>query len=419
MYGKRTGVRWATLALAAIVAFGACSSKAKKASTNADVKGPSRPTSAQAAGMPIKVGIICSCSGPLASGFVDAPNVYKAWVNTVNASGGVNGHPIEVFVEDDASVPANSLQGVQSLVQSDHVIAIVDITNLDETWASYVKSVNIPVIGSILSTTPMYSNSDFYHEGQTEDAFFPAVIEAAKSGGATNLGVLYCAEAVQCQEGLGPLRQTARQLGLSVAYAGEIAATAPDYTAQCVAAKQAHINGLFIGDTAVVASKVATNCTQQDYHPVYVIPGASLGSGMLTTPGLKDNLVAPFPNLPYFANTPATQAMNTAVDKYYPGMRQNPTAWTEFASESWPSGLLLQDAVKAGGLTAGGTPSASEIVSGLHSLKGDTLDGLAPELTFAPNQAHPVRCWFTAEIKNGQFGLPLGARTTCAGGSSS
>ncbi len=408
----------AACAVAAMVAVAACSSSSKNTSTPpTSTAGSPSGTAAAAAhstGSPIKVGIICSCTGALASEGATAPDVYKAFVNTVNASGGINSHPLQVFLEDDASNPANSEADVQTLVKSDHVIALVDLTNLDETWANYIKSVNIPVIGSTTSTTPMYTNSDFYPEGQTEDALFPSIIDAGKTGGATNLGLLYCAEAVQCEEGIAPLKQTGQQLGLPVTYAGEIAATAPNYTAQCVAAQQAKITGLFVADVAQVANRVATDCTQQGYHPTYVIDGESLQPAITSTPGIKDNLVAPVPNLPYFADTPAAQAMNAALDKYYPGVRTNATTWTEYESEAWPSGLLLEDAAKAGNVGANGTaPTAAQLITGLESLKGDTLDGWAPPLTFAAGQPHPVHCWFTANAKNGQFGLPLGTKTTC------
>ena len=295
MIRRRKTLLRAICALAAVMAVGACGSSGKKSATqsppsntatSAGSPATSAPTGAQATGLPIKVGLICSCSGPLSSSGAQAPEVYRAWANTVNGSGGINGHPVQVILKDDASNPANSLQDVQALVQSDHVIALVDLTNLDETWATFVKSANIPVIGAGTSTTPMYTNSDFYPEGQTEDALFPSIIEAAKTGGATSLGLLYCAEAVQCQEGISPLKQTGQQLGLPVAYAGEIAASAPNYTAQCVAAQQGHITGLFVADIPLVINKVATNCSQQGYHPLYVIDGESLQLGIVTTPGI-------------------------------------------------------------------------------------------------------------------------------------
>jgi branched-chain amino acid transport system substrate-binding protein len=66
----------------------------------------------------------------------------------------------------------------------------------------------------------------------------------------------------------------------------------------------------------------------------------------------------------------------------------------------------------------GTTPTAADLVKGLQSLKGDTLDGWAPPLTFAAHQPHPVDCWFTTEVKNGQFQMPIGlSQDHCSNGS--
>jgi branched-chain amino acid transport system substrate-binding protein len=111
--------------------------------------------------------------------------------------------------------------------------------------------------------------------------------------------------------------------------------------------------------------------------------------------------------------------MNTALDKYYPGLRHNPNTFSEQSAGSWVSGLLLRDAVKAGGLGPSDTPSSAEIVKGLQSLKGDTLDGWAPPLTFAAGQAHHVPCWFTGHLQNGVNTLANGGKVTCQNGSSS
>ena len=111
--------------------------------------------------------------------------------------------------------------------------------------------------------------------------------------------------------------------------------------------------------------------------------------------------------------------MNAAVDKYYPTLRGNPNSWNQGAAESWPAGLLLEDAAKAGGLGPSDTPSAAEITKGLESLHGDTLQGWAPPLTFPAGQPHPIDCWFTARLQNGVPSLTNGGKVTCASGSSS
>jgi branched-chain amino acid transport system substrate-binding protein len=357
--------------------------------------------------------VICTCTGPLASEGTGAPKVYQAWANTVNAAGGINGHQLQLIVDDDTGNPAKSLSDAKSLVSSG-VVALVDMTNLDETWASFVKSANVPVIGINTSETPMYSNSAFYPQAQTEDALFPSIIAAAKAGGAKNLGLLYCAEAVQCQEGIAPLKQTGQAMGLPVTYTGEISATAPNYTAQCVAAQQAHIQALFLADITAVDAKVAQDCSTQGYHPIYVVDGQVISPAFATTPGLKDNLIGPSPNVPFYANSAEITTMNAAIDKYYPGLRQDGTNYNEYAMGAWPSGLLFQAAATAGGLGANGaTPTAAQLTTGLSSIKGETLNGMAPSLTFTAGQPHPVDCWFTFALKNGTYSLPNGTTPTC------
>ena len=79
---------------------------------------------------------------------------------------------------------------------------------------------------------------------------------------------------------------------------------------------------------------------------------------------------------------------------------------------------MLADAIKAGGLEANATPSSAEVVKGLESLKGDTLDGLSPPLTFTPGQPHPVDCWFTARLRNGVESLGNNGKLTCGTSSS-
>ena len=49
--------------------------------------------------------------------------------------------------------------------------------------------------------------------------------------------------------------------------------------------------------------------------------------------------------------------MNTALDKYYPGLRENTVSFSEGSVLGWTDGLLLNDAVKAGGLTTSATPA--------------------------------------------------------------
>ena len=401
--------------LALVVAVAACGSSSKTGSGTATTITSQSSTGSPiktATGPPITVGLICSCSGAFGGAVVPNEEVYKAWVNTVNASGGIDGHPIQLTTKDDAGNPGTSATDIQALLSA-HVDAIVDLSYLAAVWASTVQKAGIPVVGANESDQAFAGNPDFYAEGQTEDAENPSYMEVLKAAGATNFGVMYCVEAPQCAESVAQLKVLGKTDALPLAYSGQISVTAPNYTAQWVAAQQAHVQAVIVEDGQTQIQRVATDCDKQGYDPIYVTGGSSWSESLATAPGLKQNTWDWYPDLPFWVNNSATQAMNAAVDKYYPGLRSNTTLWGEFPAESWPSGLLLEDAVKAGGLGPSDIPTAPEIAKGLNSLKGDTLDGWYSPLTFVTGQAHPQDCWFTARVQNSVPRLVSNGHVTC------
>jgi branched-chain amino acid transport system substrate-binding protein len=344
---------------------------------------------------------------------VPAEDEYKAWADSVNATGGINGHPVQLIAEDDATSPAKSISEVQTLI-SDHVVAIADTSGFDQAWASKVQSANIPVVGGYTSTLSFGTNPDFYPEGQTNDSAIYSVIATAKAAGASSLADLYCAEG--CSVLSQGFTSTGPKLGVPVVYNAAISATAPNYTAQCVAAQQSGAHSVFVGDASVITARVVSDCARQRYTPIYVLEMGGVGLNLAAVPGLKDSLRMESPTLPFFATNAAVQESNAAMDKYFPGVRENNNLFIQDAFTLWVSGKLLEDAIKTGGLTQGDTPTAAEVVSGLESLKGDTLDGLTSPLTFAAGKPHTVDCWFTATLQSGTPTIENNSQPVCEGG---
>jgi hypothetical protein len=83
--------------------------------------------------------------------------------------------------------------------------------------------------------------------------------------------------------------------------------------------------------------------------------------------------------------------------------------------EAWISGKMFQAAAQLGHLGANGkAPTSAALTKGLNSLRGTTLDGLAPPLNFTAGKPHPVDCWYYALLKNGKYSTPLGLTPSCA-----
>jgi len=386
--------------LTAAISAGACSSSSSSSSASA-VSGASSGSSQGASGAPITVGVLCSCSGPFGTTVSQAWLVVQAWQKSVNEAGGLNGHQVVLTEKDNASTPGTALTDAQALISA-KVDVIIDLDILDEVWAKPVSAAKIPVVGGNFSSPSYYQDPNWYPSGQTNDSITYSVAATAKTAGATKLADFYCAESAQCQESVPLIKTAGQSVGVPVVYSASIAATAPNYTAQCVAAKQAGVTAIFIGDSISVIARVAGDCNKQGYDPIYVTEGTGFTDQALTAPGLKDHLWSSYPILPYFSTSSAVTAMNAVLDKYYPGMRSNPQTWSEFAVQAWTAGLLLAQGVKSSGVTADGAITPDVLSAGLNKVSAATLSGFSPSLTFTAGKPHTVDCWYTGRVQGGK-----------------
>jgi branched-chain amino acid transport system substrate-binding protein len=360
---------------------------------------------------PIAVGYICGCTGPQASSVVTNRSAYEAYVSWTNAHGGIAGHKIKLYLADDTSNPAKSSADVHTFVSQDHVRAIVSVTD-PTSWAKYVDALHIPVVGADGSPIQFYTDPNFFFPGQTDDSLPAAVAIAAKKVGSKNFGVMYCAESPSCQQLVAPLEAIGAKYGVTLAYNTQISFSAPSYAAECLAAKQAGVKALFLADAVTIDESVAKDCAQQGYNPTIIASDGAVGVGFATTPGLSNNLLAFEPQIPFnVTNTPGTKAMISAFKKYQPKLISDPNYNGE-VDEAWVSGLLLAAAVQAGG--PGATVTSAEILKGLHTMKGETLGGMAPPLTFKAGKANTTDCWFWMTTSNGKFTEKYGLKPPCA-----
>ena len=142
--------------------------------------------------------------------------------------------------------------------------------------------------------------------------------------------------------------------------------------------------------------------SQQGYNPIYVTEGTGFTNQALTAPGLDNSLWSSYPILPYFSDASAVTAMNTVLDKYYPGLTHSTLTWSEVAAQAWTAGLLLAQAAKNAGATASQPVSAAMITQGLDKVSNETLGGFSPPLTFTAGKPHPVDCWYTGRVQGGK-----------------
>ncbi|MBV8220667.1 MAG: ABC transporter substrate-binding protein [Solirubrobacterales bacterium] len=101
-----------------------------------------------ASGTPIPIGTI-DTKQP-GTDFSDGPNMINAYFACVNANGGVNGHPLKLYVIYDQTQPAQIAAAAKQLIQTDHVVAIDGVFDLLECTIdqSYWKQLGIYEMGA-------------------------------------------------------------------------------------------------------------------------------------------------------------------------------------------------------------------------------------------------------------------------------
>jgi len=385
----------------------ACSSAGSSSATSSASTGATSGAAASG-GSTIPIGIIGSYSGSQASSTGGVPLVAQAWADTVNAAGGLNGHQIKLFVEDDAGDPATGIQAAKTLVEQDKVVAIVgDASNVDSAWAPTVEQAGVPVVGGLSLNETFLTNPDFFASGTNIIALqYGLVATAKKLGGSIDL--LYCAEAAACKEGATLTTAIAKTDGVSVPFQAPVSATAPDYTAVCQEVKSSGAKTYDILDAGVLALRIATACEQQGVTARLVQVDSQITQAFDGSAAVNNTYAVEI-DAPWFdSSTPATNAYQVAIAKYAPNLGQEDGPEANY---QWVAGQLFEAAVKASGSS---TVTSASVKQGLYALKGETLGGLTQPLTFTKGQTPMFNCWFTMAVIGEKFALPNGLTTECA-----
>jgi branched-chain amino acid transport system substrate-binding protein len=352
-------------------------------------------------GSTIALGNVGTYSGVIGAVFSGAQQTIGVWQAYVNQHGGLNGHPVHVYIEDDGADPSTSVSDVEQEVTQDHVIAFVgNLMPLTvQASVSYLQQQDIPVIGGDASSTTWWQSPVLFPQGSSDLGSDQAVftIKAAAAKGYTKMGVLYCVEDPTCSNGIQSLIQPGggQQAGVTTVYSSSFSITQPDFTAQCLDAKQAGATFIYFAGDGDSLMRMANNCAAQGYKPLYVGDSIAITANLASNPNLN-GLLAGQTNFPWVdAFTPAQATYQQAVKQYAPQLAGSATTAAE-----WAAGMLAVAAAKD--LTA--TPTSAEFFQGLWSIKDNNLGGLAPPLTFNQNAAAtPSNCFFLMTLQNGQF----------------
>lgn len=361
-----------------------------------------------ATGSTVNVGQMGTDSGLVGSFLGGARTSAEIWANYVNQHGGLNGHRVNLITEDDGGDPSTGLSEAQTLVQQDHVVALIASDNAlsEPTVAPYLDQMGVPTIGGDSVLSQWYTNPDFFPDGPSVRVTTDAVLQASINQGHKKVAVLACVEfALICSNVEQIIAHDTPLLGGQVVYSASVSLAQPDFTSECLGAEQAGANMVYLALDPASQDRVAEDCANQNYHPQYASTGLTFTPALLSTPNTDGELGAS-DVFPFSAQGPETAQFDQAVEEATGGP---PT--TELESFGWVAGLVLQAAAKD---FPASNPTAADVVAGLDQIRNDTFGGLTVPITYVSGQpTTSPTCSYLLEIVKGSFVDPDGLNTQC------
>jgi len=93
------------------------------------------------------IGVSAAMTGPGAATYAPVVEAMKAYLDHVNAKGGINGKPVRVIVQDNQAEPSKAAADAKKLLSQDKVILLIN-TSLSSTYAPMVaeaRRANVPL----------------------------------------------------------------------------------------------------------------------------------------------------------------------------------------------------------------------------------------------------------------------------------
>jgi branched-chain amino acid transport system substrate-binding protein len=339
----------------------------------------------------------------------------SVWVKWINAQGGLQCHPVQLFQEDDGSDPSKASANINDLVRNKHAIALVG-TNVPVVVAaaqSTARQLKVPLVGGDTGAIDWYQDPNSFPSGGYPLAVYAGGIQqAVKDTGKTKISLIYCVEASTCGVINKNFAQMAAAAGATAVQQQSMSLTQSAYTAECKNAQNAGAEMMFISAEAATVQRVAKSCKGIGFNPIYIGIGLGASKGALEDPNVA---AAGFyfgtSAVPFLATgLPALNTFAQAFRTYTGALAPDAPTMT-----GWAAGMLFKAAIDAVAAEARSGPITTEMVyQGLYSLKNQTLGGLLPPMNFVKDKTPPiVPCFGVIKASTSGLSAPTGNKMIC------
>lgn len=211
---------------------------------------------------PYKIGAIFSVTG--AASFLGEPerNTVLMLVDQINKAGGINGHPLEVIIEDSKSDETQAVLSAKKLLEKDNVLAIIGPSTTGESMAlvPIMTQAKTPLISAAAGaniTQPVKERYWIFKTAQYDTSAVEAIYNYMKKKGIKKVGIMTITTGFG-DAGRKALLELAPKFGISIVADERYGPKDTDMTTQLVKIKSAGAQAVInwsVGPGQVIVTK--------------------------------------------------------------------------------------------------------------------------------------------------------------------
>jgi len=241
-------------------------------------------------GEPIKIGAVLSLTGSYAGLGTPEKNAIELEVAALNDAGGINGRPVEVVYEDDATDAAAAQAAVSKLIDQDGVVAVLGATGTGQTMGMRpdIERAQVPQVsmagGSVI--TDEFSTWVFQTPWPNR-VVVPFNLQMLRDAGITKLAVISDSGGYG-KDGLAVTKANVADFGISIVAEEVFNAGDTDMTAQLTKIKGSDAQALWMWSAGSEAATILKNAEDLELRAEMTeirngVP--NLGGIIIGTPG--------------------------------------------------------------------------------------------------------------------------------------
>ena len=210
------------------------------------------------------IGAVLSLTGAQSGLGTPEKNAIEMEVARINDEGGINGHPLEVIIEDDASDVDQAIAATTKLIEQDEVLAIIGSTGTGQSMAMR-DEINLAQVPQVALGSGAVITREFdplvFQTPWTADLIVPLALQYLADEGYTKVGLI-TEDTGFGKDGRELVNATAAEYGLTVVSDQVFKPTDTDMTGQLTVIEGADAEVVLMWASVAAASIVPKNMQQ-------------------------------------------------------------------------------------------------------------------------------------------------------------